>query len=171
MSTTVSQADFSYNVPTKMVQQVRLFIQDYVQTNELFDGQEVTDETLARYIVDTLDDWNSTPPMLSYMLDFSMLMTTPKFQGPRRWIADMAAGRVLRMLIIKRAKQDIPFTAGNVNVQPNAVWRNLEAIYQTIKAEYDSNKMQFKTAENMSGAYTVSHTEMWDGMVNDIDGY
>lgn len=168
---TVSQSDFQFSVPVKLILQVRTLLQDYAQTNELFNGQEVTDDLIAKYIVDTIDDWNGTPPVLLHMVSTEDLMAVKKYQAVRRWIIDMAAARVLRVLVIKHAKQDIPFTAGNVNVQPHSVWRNLETIYQAIKAEYDNNKAQFKLSENMNNCYGVSHTELWDGMINDIDGY
>lgn len=167
----LSQSDDSRPVPLKLINQVRTFIQDYAPTNELFQGQEVTDDLLGKCLIDILDDWNGTPPILSYTLGFTHLMQQPRFQGVRRMIVDMAGARALRIISIKHAKNDIPFTAGNVNIQAHSVWRNLENIIAMIKADYDNFKAQFKVAENMTNAYTISYTEMWDGFINDIDGY
>lgn len=168
----VSQASgFTYSMPLKLVNQVRTFVQDFAPVNELVQGQEVTDDLIAKCIVDVLDDWNGTPPILSYMLGVKHLMTQARYQGVRKWIVDMAGCRVLRILSIKHARQDIPYTAGNVNVQPHSVWRNLETIIAQIKTDYENFKARFKLSENLNSCYTISYTEMWDGFINDLDGY
>jgi hypothetical protein len=167
----ISQSDLSSAVPMKLIQQVRTFIQDFAPTNELFQGQEVTDELIGRCIVDTIDDWNGTPPILAYQISGYLLMSQVRFQGVRKNIVDMSGARVLRILSIKHARNDIPFTAGNVNVQSHSIWRNLENIIGMIKQDYDTYKAQFKLAENLNNCYTISYTEMWDGFISDIDGY
>lgn len=164
-----NQDAFAHGVPNRLVHQVRTFIQDFAPVNELFQGEESSDALIARAIVDTLADWNYTPPVLNYRITPTDLITQEQYAGVRRAVIDMAGARVLRIISIKHARQDIPYTAGNVNVQPHAVWRNIEGIFASIRAEYESVKKDLKVAENCRGGWTYGNTEMYDGLDDGID--
>jgi len=159
-------------IPTIMIRMVRSMVQDYAQTNELFDGEENSNEKIARYILDTIEDWNGTPPLLSDRLEPLDLVTNNRFHGARPIIQLGSAVRLLRSTILKLARNDMPYTAGNVNAQPNAVWRNLQAIVSEWSAEYENKKTQFKVGQNISvaygdGGYRAGQTEYYDGYDGD----
>jgi hypothetical protein len=140
-------------VPKALVRQVRSLIQDYPFVNELFEGEESGDEKIARHLVEIIEDWNGTPPLLSSKLNPITLQGDANFQGPRTWIINATAARVLRSVMFKLARNDMPYTGGNVTIQPNSVWRNLQPLVQEMEAEYRANKQGFRIAQNVSGAF------------------
>jgi hypothetical protein len=140
-------------VPKVLVRQVRSLIQDFPTVNELFEGEESSDEKIARHLVEVIEDWNGTPPLLSFKLDPLTLQSQVNFQGPRTWIVNATAARVLRSVMFKLARNDVPYTAGSVTIQPSSVWRNLQPLVQEMEAEYRANKQGFKIAQNVSGAF------------------
>jgi hypothetical protein len=147
-------------------------LQDYPETNELFLGEENSDEKIARYILDTVEDWNGTPPLLSTALEPIDLSTQPRFQGARSIIQLGAMVRVLRSTIVKLARNDLDYTAGNITARPNAVWRNLQALVTEYNQEYEQKKQQFKASQNISAAYgdagyRAGQTEYYDGYDGD----
>lgn len=159
-------------VPKIVMRMVRSMVQDFAQTNELFDGEENSDEKIARYILDTVEDWNGTPPLLVNRIEPLDLVTDPRIQGARPIIQLGAAVRLLRSTIAKLGRNDMPYTAGNVNAQPNAVWRNLQAIVSEWSTEYENKKTQFKVGQNISdsyggGGYRAAQTEYYDGYDGD----
>ena len=166
----ISQSNSPIGVPLSLIRQVRSFVQDYAQVNELFDGQESTDELIGRCLVDTIDDWNFTPPLLGVNYTLTNLIDTPSLGAIRKNVVDMAAARLLRILVIKHARQDVPYTAGNVNIQPHAIWRNLENIIAQLEAKYESFKMRYKVAQNVTGGYRAVLTELYDGYDYGYDG-
>jgi hypothetical protein len=139
-------------VPKTIVRQVRSLIQDYPYVNELFEGEESSDEKIARHLIEMVEDWNSTPPLLNHRITPLDLLTT-RFSGPRTWLVNATAARVLKAVIFKLARNAVSFTAGNVTIQPNDVWRNLQPLVQELETEYKANKVSFRIAQNVSSAY------------------
>jgi|688.fasta_scaffold597893_2 hypothetical protein len=166
----ISQSNNPIGVPLILIRQVRAFVQDYAQVNELFDGQESTDELIGRCLVDTIDDWNYTPPLIGVNYSLAQLIELPALGAIRKNVVDMAAARLLRILVIKHARQDIPYTAGNVNIQPHSIWRNLEGIIAQMEAKYENFKLRYKSAQNVTGGYRATMTELYDGYDYGYDG-
>lgn len=158
-------------VPRRIVNDVRSLLQDYTETNELYDGKENSDEKIARYIIDVLEDFNSTPPIFRFRL-VPIQLETAQWSIIRPLITTGTAARVLRSVMTKLARNDVPYTAGNVNMQPNAVWQSLARVYDDYKQEYEAKKAATKVAMNVSmlyggGPYGVALTEYYDGIETD----
>lgn len=160
------------HVPRQLVKGVRRFMQDFVEVNELFEGEETADQVLAEYIVDECAAWNAEPPMTHYA-DISpiSLVANARLRGVKKWIIDATAARALKSVIMKLARNDMPYTAGNVTVQPNAVWRNLQPIVQDLELQYKEFRRNYKISKNAESAFGVSHSEMYVGTYENRDGF
>lgn len=159
-------------VPKQLVKQVRRFMQDYVEVNEIYEGEETADNTLARYLVDEIDAWNATPPIIRQAtINAISLVAVDTLGGVRKWIVDATAARALKSVVIKLARNDMPYTAGNVSVQPNSVWRNLQPIIQDIELQYKEFRQNYKISKNVEAAYGTTHSEMYVGIYDNREGY
>jgi hypothetical protein len=139
-------------VPLSVVRDVRSNILDYAHTNEIHEGEENSDERIARYINQTVDRFNGIPPILgSGIQPLALLMP---MAGPiRSLIITGATARLLRSVMLKLARNDMPFTANNVTTQPNSVWRSMQAIIQGMEQEFDQDARQLKVAANLGGGW------------------
>ena len=145
---------------------------DYPQTNEVFSGEENSDEKLARYIVLAFDDWNSMPPLLRLRLSPIDVVASEKYMMLRSLMLDKSMVRILRSTIAKLARNDVPYQAGNVTMQRNAVWRGLMEIANQMDADYERRAQAAKVGINVSrgygdGGYRASLTEYYDGIEAD----
>jgi len=159
-------------VPKQLVKAVRRFIQDFTEVNELFEGEETGDQQIARLMVDEIDTWNYTPPIISSAhINAISLVAVPTLGGVRKWICDATAARVMKSIVLKLARNDMPYTAGNVTVQPHSVWRNLQPIIQDLELQYREFRQNYKISKNSEAAYGVSHSEFYVGVYDNREGY
>jgi len=159
-------------VPNSLIRQLRSMLADYPETNEVFVGEENSDEKLARYIVLAFDDWNSMPPLLRYQLSPIDVVAVEKFWPFRPLLLTASLLHVLQSVIIKLARNDVPYQAGNVTLQRNAVWRGLTELRNQMEAKYQQQAQAAKVGLNVSGfygdgGYRASLTEMYEGL--DVD--
>jgi hypothetical protein len=168
----VNQGEDGVIVPKQLIRQVRRIIQDYPEVNEIFEGEETSDMQLGRFLVDMVDDWNYTPPLTqSAMINAVSLVKSPSLGGARKWIVDATAARAMKSVLMKLARNDMPYTAGNVTIQPNSVWRNLQPIIQDIEIQYREFRDRYKISKNSESAYGVTHSELYMGNYDQRDGY
>lgn len=139
-------------VPMSLVRDLRSQISDYADTNELFEGEENSDAVLAKYLVQTLADFNGTPPIFTQPVDILALIV-PSAAPLRSIVMIGATARILQKVSIKLARNDAPYTSNNVTIQRNAVWRNLIQIAQELKREFDARTRELKIAANVVGGW------------------
>jgi hypothetical protein len=77
----------------------------------------------------------------------------------------------MKSVIMKLARNDLPYTAGNVTIQPNSVWRNLQPVVQDIEIQYREFRDRYKISKNSEAAYGVTHSELYIGTYDERDGY
>lgn len=168
----VQDDDHTIHVPRQLVKQVRRFVQDYAEVNELFEGEETADQTIAEYIVDEVFAWNATPPIIAGAdINPISLVASPGLRGVRKWLVDATSARLMKSVVIKLARNDMPYTAGNVTVQPSAVWRNLQPIIQDLELQYKEFRQNYKIQRNSEAAYGVVHSEFYVGVYESRDGF
>lgn len=159
-------------VPKQLVRQVRRFVQDYVEVNELFEGEETSDQQIAAYMVDEIQTWNYTPPIImSAEINAVSLVAVPTLGSVRKWIIDATSARVMKSVLFKMARNDMPYTSGNVTIQPNAVWRNMQPIIQDLELQYKEFRDRYKIAKNADAAYGVAYSELYVGVYDNREGY
>jgi hypothetical protein len=154
-----NNSDGGIRVPIRLVTQVRDQIQDHAATNELFEGLELTDDQIAKAIVDVVDDWNYTPPPLTVVSPTDLLAIATN-GAIRVAVIRGASARCLRVIAMRHAKNDMPFTAGNTTIQAHAIWRNILQLAETLTAEYESSKTRIKVGLNILGAFTQAPSEL-----------
>jgi hypothetical protein len=138
----------------------------------LVEGEETSDQQIARLMIDEIDAWNYTPPIIqAAYINAVSLVAVPSLGGVRKWIVDATAARTLKSVVMKLARNDMPYTAGNVTVQPNAVWRNLQPIIQDLELQYKEFRQNYKIAKNSEAAFGVSHSELYVGVYDNREGY
>lgn len=161
MTNELSQNDGSTLVPKALIAAIRRFIQDYPQVNTLVEGEETDDVTMGRYLLDTLDEWNYTPPILNQFLITPMeLAVRPEYGAARRAILDKTAARIMQSIVNRLARADMPYTAGNVTIQPEAVWRNLQPIVQDLSIQFNEARTRIKMGWNDLGAFGASYSDL-----------
>lgn len=153
-------AEYRTRVPVLLITQVREILQDYRNINELFEGEELSDEQIGRFIVDTIDDWNYTPPILNPLITPTSVLTNRAEGAIRVAIVKGSAIRGKKLLIYRHAKNDMPFTGGNITVQAHGIWANLFKLLELEQAEFQNTKTQIKVALNIRGAYTMAPSEL-----------
>lgn len=167
-----TDADISRWVPRAMVHQVRRFIQDYPETNKLVEGTETTDEQIARFILDIVDDFVYSPPvMLRFSPNAGQIWNERPLGAIRKWVVDMSAARTMKSIVNKLARNDMPYTAGNTTVQPEAVWRNIQPIIQDIEIQYKEFRDNYKIQVNLSSVWGSVFTDFSIGYFSDTDAF
>jgi hypothetical protein len=139
-------------VPMTVVREVRSFISDYADTNELFEGEENSDTKIARYIKRAVDEFNGTPPVFREGLE-PLALALPNLGPIRELIIKKAAVLILNSIMIKLARNDVPYTAGNVTIQRNSVWRNLQPLVQDLNTQFMQGVQNIKVSANISGGW------------------
>jgi hypothetical protein len=143
---------YQVQVPMSVIRDVRSMVSDYAQTNETHEGEESSDEKIGRYIHQVVSDFNGTPPVFRAGIE-PMALLMPMAGPVRALIITGASARLLRSIMIKLARNDVPYTANNVSIQRNAVWRNLQPLVSEMQQEYEQKKLQLKQAANVAGGW------------------
>lgn len=159
-------------VPKQLVKRVRGFVQDFAEVNELFEGEETANETIARYVADVVAAWNVHPPIdMSSQINPISLVMNPALAGVAVHIVNATSARVLKSVMFKLARNDMPYTAGNTSVQPNSVWRNLQPMIQDLEIQFREFRDAYKIQKNTEGAYGASHSQLYVGYIDERHGY
>lgn len=128
-----------------VVQAVRRFMRDHPQLNRLIAGQEHTDRDIVLGIVDAIDDWNITPPLIgSYDVathpSMSLLI--------RRTVVYL-----LEEIIILGERNYISYNdGGGVVATSESNWHMLVQTKDRLEANYEAKKAKLKVAMNIAGA-------------------
>ena len=128
----------------ELVAMLRAKLRDYPELNLLVEGVENSDRVLAMALVSTLDDFNSTPPLL----DNETLFTVPiniLMLGATAEVMMQLAQLMIRNQLSYSDGQGIQASASDKGPQLFA-WR------QTITSEYEQKKSRYKMAKNLNDA-------------------
>lgn len=149
------------DVPKVFVDEVRELLSDDEESNELFEGTEFSDRRLAKHIVAIINDWNITPPLLDGVVTpFTLLNNDTTTRQLRTWIIEAAVGRALRFGAIRAARNQMAYQAGSVSFDPNANWQNYISLGNAMLEEWAQRKTQLKISLNVSGGYSVAHSDL-----------
>jgi hypothetical protein len=133
----------------QFIQQVRLYLRDYAELNRLIDGVEHTNRQIVWAIMDTLDDYNTTPPFTSLSLR--------EFPSKSLLLRGVACA-LLESLGILQTRNHLPFSDGGLQVGVNDKTEYIQRWLQLLKNQYEEKKMRQKIAMNIERA--------WGGGIN-----
>lgn len=145
-------------VPIEIVNTVRTLLSDFGVTNELVEGKEWSDEWIARNIVSVVADFNTVPPVLDEKVSVVALYSD-SFADLKHWVEEAAVARILRFGSIRLARNALPYTAGSINYDPNAVWQNYKALGDELWQEWTVKRDQKKLSMNVDGGWGVANTD------------
>ena len=124
------------------ISMVRLFMRDFAHLNRVIAGEESSSRMIAWAILDTVDDYNTTPPLISPVTVESFPSLSMLRQG--------ATIRLLQSVAILGARNYINFSDGGVSVSFTANIPLIHNMIQMLSSEYEQKKLRHKTAVNIS---------------------
>lgn len=155
------------HVPRHFVTEVRDLIGDNPEENELVDGQSWSDEKLALFIVDVINDYNLATPEVPQKMTMEGLLRGV-YASVRHHVIDAAVGRALKYEAIRRMRNAVPYQAGSINFDPNSVWVALKQEGDQKWAEWqqwrDRKKIEVNVGNGFGGGsgggYSVAHSDL-----------
>jgi hypothetical protein len=128
----------------EFIQSVRLFMRDYRELNRLIDGVEHSNRQIVWAIMDTVDDFNTTPPFTNFTL----------FNIPSRHVLLRGvACALLESLGILQTRNHLNFTDGGIQVGVNDKTEYIQRWLQLMKNQYEEKKQRIKVAYNIESAW------------------
>ena len=124
---------------------LRLYLRDYPHLNRLISGEESSDRFLSWAILDTLDDFNATPPLISPT-------SIATFPSPSL-LREGAAARVLESVSILGTRNYINFSDGGTSVSFTANLPLIQNMASMLRNSYEQKKLRLKTAVNISQGF------------------
>ena len=128
-----------------LIQAIRAKLRDYPELNRLIAGHESSDKQIALAMLETVDDWNSTPPLLSGV-------SIESFPSKSLLITGTLV-KLIESIALLQTRNNMTYSDGQgiqVSVSDKAPmllqWVNL------FNSQYERKKVQLKQALNMQGA-------------------
>lgn len=123
---------------------VRAFMRDYPELNRLIKGEEHSDRLIAWAIIDTLEDFNTTPPMTGYGLS----------SFPSKHL--LLRGTVISLLEsvgLLMTRNHLTFSDGGIQVGVSDKTPLIQSWLQMFTNKYEQKKTQLKIALNIEGGW------------------
>lgn len=128
----------------EFVSTVRLFMRDYPELNRLVAGVAHTNRQIVWAILDTLDDFNTTPPFTRFDLS-----TFPS----RSLLLRGVTCALLESEGILQTRNHLQFSDGGITVGINDKTPFIQAWIQIFKNAYEDKKLKLKVAYNIEAAW------------------
>lgn len=143
MSTSTSLPSASARM-NEMIAYVRLYMRDFPELNRLIAGYENSPRMIAWAIVDALDDWNTTPPLIGNI-------SIENFPG-RHLLARGAVIALLESVAMLQMRNQLTFSDGGITVSVNDKAPQLMQWINLMKASYEEKKSRLKSSLNIEMA-------------------
>ena len=128
-----------------LIQVVRAKLRDYPELNRLIAGHESSDQQIALAMLETVDDWNMSPPLLGAVTLRGFPSRSPLVTG--------TLVKLLESVALLQTRNNMTYSDGQgiqVSVSDKAPmlmqWVNL------FSNQFERKKTQLKTALNLQGA-------------------
>ena len=142
----VPQAQLELNA---IVDQVRLFTRDYPELNRLIAGVESSNRQIVWAIMDTIDDFNTTPPFTS--------LSMASFPSRSLFIRGVVCS-LLESIGLLQTRNQLTFSDGGIQVGISDKTPFIQSWLQLFRNSYEEKKMKIKVAMNIENA--------WGGGIN-----
>ena len=151
-NTSVSITESSKQLPHKLLDTISLIrakMRDYPELNRLIEGRETSDREIAFAIMETIDDFNSTPPLIAGFSIESFPSVSLLIRG--------SIINIIESVGLLQTRNQMSYSDGQgvqVSVSDKAPmlmqWANL------FKSQYEQKKFRLKQALNLQGALNGS---------------
>ena len=129
----------------KLVALTRAYIRDFPELNRLIEGHETSDRMIAFALMDTLDDWNSTPPLI----EPASLESFPSFHLLIRG----SIIRILESVGLLQTRNQLTYSDGQgIQVSVSDKSPQLISWINLFTNQYEQKKFRLKQALNLRGA-------------------
>jgi len=128
----------------EVVNILRLYLRDFAELNRLIEGQETSPRMMAWAVVDTLDDWNSTPPFIG---DAS-LDSFPSISLLR----EGSVIRILESVGLLQTRNQLNYSDGGITVQISDKAPLLLQWISLFRQSYERKKDRMKSSINIEQA-------------------
>lgn len=136
---------------------VRLFMRDVLHCNVLVQKEETSEEMIRLAIRMSLNDWNTTPPLLNGI-------TIENFPCID-WLIIASVCRILQSAGIMQYRNDMPFNDNGVTANPWTKGPQYLSLAQMYMGQLEAHKKDFKIAYNYANTFGVVRSaeyRMWD---------
>ena len=140
MAITAAQDDL-----LRFVSEVRMYLRDFAELNRLIDGEETSDRMIAWAIIDTLDDYNTTPPFIGS----ASLNNFPSISLLR----EGAVIRILESVGLLQVRNQMNYSDGGVSVSISDKAPLLMGWIQMFRQSYEQKKIRIKSSMNVELAF------------------
>lgn len=124
--------------------QVRLFLRDHAELNRLIAGEESSNRQIVWAILDTLDDFNTSPPFTRFGLqDFPS----------RSLLIRGVTCTLLESIGLLQTRNHLQFSDGGISVGINDKTPFIQSWLQVFRNAYEDKKMKLKVAYNIESAW------------------
>lgn len=141
--------DLNHPYLRMVVESTRFFMRDFPELNRLTAGMDHNDRHIAWAVVDTLSDWESTPPFISVTLQDII---------DRGWshifIRGVAAS-LLESLMFLHMRNYLAYSDGGINVQTENP-QMLQATIQYMRNAYEQKKLRALVAQNIENELSTA---------------
>ncbi len=127
------------------VAMIRVYMRDFPELNRIIEGEESSDRMIAWAVIDTLDDYITTPPLLGSF----RLAQFPS----RSLLLRGAVAHLLESVAILATRNFISFSDGGTQVSFTANIPHLRDIGREMRNMYETKKMRLKVAQNLSQGF------------------
>lgn len=151
-------------VPRAMVMDVRDRIQDYAQTNSLWNfEQQLDDLDIARSIKRAVDAFNSIAPFSRSIpiLRVEHLASTSDEAVPLRYLVlQLAASKAMDLLITRFQLNEGQFTDGSVTYNREQVWKGMKSTSAEWASEAKQEMRTYREQANLNSAWGIAPSAM-----------
>lgn len=128
----------------EIVNSVRLFMRDYPEVNRLIAGVEHSNRQIVWAIMDTLDDFNATPPFTAIPLS--------SFPSKSLFIRGVVCA-LLESVGLLQTRNQLTFSDGGIQVGISDKTPYIQSWLQVFRNQYEEKKMKMKVAMNIENAW------------------
>lgn len=128
----------------EFIQQVRTYMRDYPELNRLIKGEESSNRQIVWAILDTLDDFNTSPPFTSYTL-FSFPSRSLLLRG--------IVCSLLESIGLLQTRNHLNVSDGGLQVGISDKTPFIQSWLNLLRNAYEEKKMRLKIAINIENAW------------------
>jgi hypothetical protein len=126
------------------VNTVREYMRDYPELNRLIAGVESSNRQIIWAILDTLDDFNSTPPFTQFnIMDFPS----------RSLLLRGVVCTLLESIGLLQTRNHLQFSDGGITVGINDKTPFIQSWLNLLRGKYEDGKLKLKVAYNIESAW------------------
>jgi hypothetical protein len=139
----------------RFVANVRLFMRDYQELNRLIKGNETNPRMMMFALVDTLTDFNTTPPLIG---EFSL------DQIPASILLRGVVKHVLESVSLLQMRNHLDVSDGGVQVGISNKSPLMMNFLQYFLNHYEQQKLKWKVAKNIEMAFGYGVSSEYDNL-------